>query len=93
MRARVYLVVLTIFVVFNKKIRKNPPTGSPIIDATKTLVIGAKEKGLDNAKPSALAAAGHLEKYAIVKEERYTDLYVSQIKNAVLACKVREGIY
>ncbi|KAL6245319.1 peptide transporter ptr2 [Rhinocladiella similis] len=83
----VFLVVLAIFVGFNNKIRKATPQGSPILDATRALIIGFKERSFDNAKPSSLQARERHHRYKFAREERYTDLYVEQVKNGLLACK------
>lgn len=82
------MVVLAIFVGFNNKIRKATPQGSPILDATRALIIGFKERSFDNAKPSSLQARERHHRYKFAREERYTDLYVEQVKNGLLACKV-----
>jgi POT family proton-dependent oligopeptide transporter len=83
------LVVLAVFLAFRSKINKMGPTGSPVVDAFKTVMVGIKEGSLDKAKPSALTEIGHLERHRFAGEPRYTDLYVSQIKSGLGACKVR----
>lgn len=82
------MVVLAVFVGFNHKIKKSRPQGSPILDATRVLMIGFKEKSFDKAKPSSLRARERLHRYKFAQEERYTDLYVEQVKSGLLACKV-----
>ena len=86
---RVFMIVLAIFVAFNKKVKKVPPQGSPLVDAAKTLAIGAREGSLEKAKPTSLQANGKLDKYAFASSPGYTDLYVAQVKSGLLACKVR----
>ena len=83
------MIVLTIFVVFSKKVNKLPPQGSPILDASNTIKIALREKSFDKAKPSALRESQRLEMYSFAQSEQYTDSYVEQVKTGLLACKVR----
>ena len=83
------MIVLTIFVVFSKKVNKLPPQGSPILDASNTIKIALREKSFDKAKPSALRESQRLEMYSFAQSEQYTDSYVEQVKTRLLACKVR----
>jgi hypothetical protein len=85
----VFLIVFAVFLAYSKKINKTGPTGSPVVDAFKTVVVGMKEGSLDKAKPSTLEEVGHLDRHKFASESRYTDLYVSQIKSGLGACKVR----
>jgi hypothetical protein len=50
----VFMLVLTVFVVFSKKVNKLPPQGSPILDASNAIKIALKEKSFEKAKPSVL---------------------------------------
>lgn len=84
----VFLIVLTIFITASKKINKSGPSGSPVLDAFRTIGISMKEGSLERAKPSALSQRGHLEKYELAHEARYTDSYVDAIKSGFGACKV-----
>ena len=85
----VFMLVLTVFVVFSKKVNKLPPQGSPILDASNTIKIALKEKSFEKAKPSILRDNHRLEMYAFAKSATYTDTYVEQVKSGLLACKVR----
>jgi hypothetical protein len=83
----VFAVVLIFFLVFSKHLVKVPPMGSPIVDATRTLMIVVKEKSFAAASPTVLRANGRLEKYKFATDERYTDSYVADIYSGVMACK------
>lgn len=83
------MLVLTVFVVFSKKVNKLPPQGSPILDASNTIKIALKEKSFEKAKPSVLRDNQRLEMYAFAQSASYTDTYVEQVKSGLLACKVR----
>jgi POT family proton-dependent oligopeptide transporter len=85
--ASVFALVLIFFLVFSKHLVKVPPMGSPIVDATRTLMIVVKEKSFAAAAPTALRAKGRLEKYKFATDERYTDSYVADIYSGVMACK------
>jgi POT family proton-dependent oligopeptide transporter len=85
----VFMLVLTIFVVFSKKVNKLPPQGSPILDASNTIKIALREKSFEKAKPSVLRENQRLEMYAFAQSTNYTDTYVEQVKSGLLACKVR----
>lgn len=82
------MIVLTIFVVFSKKVNKLPPQGSPILDASNTIKIALRERSFDNAKPSVLRENQRLEMYSFAQSDQYTDSYVEQVKTGLLACKV-----
>lgn len=84
----VFMLVLTVFVVFSKKVNKLPPQGSPILDASNTIKIALKEKSFEKAKPSILRDNQRLEMYAFAQSAIYTDTYVEQVKSGLLACKV-----
>jgi POT family proton-dependent oligopeptide transporter len=77
---------------FQRDINKTGPTSSPVVDAFRTVMVGMKEGGLDKAKPSALEEVGHLERHEVASKPRYTDLYVSQIKSGLGACKGRDWV-
>jgi POT family proton-dependent oligopeptide transporter len=83
----VFALVLVIFLVFSKRLVKVPPMGSPIVDATRTLMIVIKEKSFTAASPTTLRAKGRLGKYKFATDERYTDSYVADIRSGVMACK------
>ena len=51
-------------------------------------MIVIREKGFENAKPSALEEKGRLDRYSFARKGRYTDLYVDEIHSGVTACKV-----
>jgi hypothetical protein len=82
------MLVLTVFVVFSKKVNKLPPQGSPILDASNAIKIALKEKSFEKAKPSVLRENQRLELYAFAQSDSYTDTYVEQVKSGLLACKV-----
>ncbi|KAJ5660844.1 Major facilitator superfamily domain general substrate transporter [Penicillium longicatenatum] len=67
-----------VFLSGQKRYVKVPPQGSAIIDACKVLNI-VRQEDFDNAKPSALEAAGRLSKYPFASSPRYTDQYVSDM--------------
>jgi POT family proton-dependent oligopeptide transporter len=78
----------------SKKYVKVPPQSSAIVDAIKTTTIAVREKGFQNAKPSALAEAHKDDKYKFSRETRYTDNYVEDVRRGVKSCKVRlETLY
>ena len=83
----VFLITLAIFIAGSGKLVKVPASGSPILDASKTVSIAIRERGFAKATPSALQASGRLEKYSFAQNEQYTDSYVEDIKKAVKACK------
>ena len=83
------MLVLTVFVVFSKKVNKLPPQGSPILDASNTIKIALKEKSFEKAKPSVLRENQRLGIYTFAQSAKYTDTYVEQVKSGLLACKVR----
>lgn len=84
----VFTLVLTVFVVFSKKVNKLPPQGSPILDASNTIKIALKEKSFEKAKPSVLRHNQRLGLYTFAQSASYTDTYVEQVKSGLLACKV-----
>jgi POT family proton-dependent oligopeptide transporter len=83
----VFIVVLAFFLIFSKHLVKVPPMGSPIVDATRTLMIVFREKSFAAASPTTLRAKGRLEKYKFATSERYTDSYVADIRSGMMACK------
>jgi POT family proton-dependent oligopeptide transporter len=83
----VFAFVLVIFLVFSKRLIKVPPMGSPIVDATRTLMIVIKEKSFAAASSTTLRAKRRLKKYKLATDERYTDSYVADIHSGVMACK------
>jgi hypothetical protein len=85
----VFMIILTVFVVFSKKVNKLDPQGSPIFDASNTIKIALKEKSFEKAKPSVLRENQRLEMYTFAQSTNYTDAYVEQVKSGLLACKVR----
>ncbi|KAH8901114.1 POT family protein [Thozetella sp. PMI_491] len=82
-----YLTALTIVVVLNKKIHRVAPKGSPIVEASKTAWVGLREGGLDKATPSSLQARDRLRIHTVTANEWYTDEYVGQVKEGLVACK------
>lgn len=61
---------------------KKPPTGSVIPNAFKIVVISVKNKfNMDRAKPSVRQEQG-------LSEVGWSDLFVDEVKRALLACKV-----
>ncbi|KXJ87923.1 POT family protein [Microdochium bolleyi] len=84
----VFLMSLGFFLAFSKKMTTSPPQGSAVVDAVRTTAIAIRERGFDNAKPSALTARGRLGEHTFARSnERYTDTYVSDIRSGVGACK------
>lgn len=82
-----FIATFVVFIVGHRRLVKVPATGSPIVEASRTITIAVKERGFANATPSALAASHRREKYKFARQEGYTDLYVAGIKSAVGACK------
>jgi POT family proton-dependent oligopeptide transporter len=82
------MIILTVFVVFSKKVNKLDPQGSPILDASNTIKIALKEKSFEKAKPSVLRDNHRLEMYKFAQSVNYTDTYVEQVKSGLLACKL-----
>jgi POT family proton-dependent oligopeptide transporter len=82
------MIILTVFVVFGKKVNKLDPQGSPILDASNTIKIALKERSFEKAKPSVLRENQRLEMYTFAQSTIYTDTYVEQVKSGLLACKV-----
>lgn len=58
------------------------------MDAFRVTSIAIKEKGFDNATPSALRESGHESKYAIAREAKYSDEYVMDVMKGLNSCKV-----
>jgi POT family proton-dependent oligopeptide transporter len=79
---------VAIFLSGHKRYVKVPPQSSAILDAIKTTTIACREKGFQNAKPSALAEARKDDKYSFSRETRYTDAYVEDVQRGVKSCKV-----
>ncbi|GKT71189.1 peptide transporter PTR2-A [Colletotrichum tofieldiae] len=77
-----------VFISGQKKYVKVPPEGSAIIDALRVTRIAIKEKGFENATPSALRETGHDTLYAIASEARYTDGYVMDVMRGLKSCKM-----
>jgi POT family proton-dependent oligopeptide transporter len=77
-----------VFLSGHKKYVKVPPQSSAIVDAVKTTTIAVREKGFQNAKPSALAESNKGDRYKLSREERYTDTYVEDVRRGVKSCKV-----
>jgi POT family proton-dependent oligopeptide transporter len=84
----VFRLILTVFVVFSKKVNKLDPQGSPILNASNTIKIALKEKSFEKAKPSVLRENQRFEMYTFAQSAIYTDTYVEQVKSGLLACKV-----
>jgi POT family proton-dependent oligopeptide transporter len=83
------MVVISIIIFFNQKIVKIPAASeSPLKNAWATLMISLKQGGLEKAKPSYLVEHNRLEKYKFARTEKYTDLYVEEVKKGLKACKV-----
>lgn len=80
-----------VFLSGQKRYVKVPPQGSAIIDACKVLAIVRQEKHFENAKPSALEAAGRLSKYPFASSPRYTDQYVSDVRRGFRSCRVSQS--
>lgn len=68
-----------------------PPEGSAIVDALRVTNIAIKEKGFENATPSALRESGNDSKYAIAREAKYTDAYVRDVMRGLKSCKVSKS--
>ncbi|KAF4780903.1 putative POT family protein [Colletotrichum scovillei] len=77
-----------IFISGQKKYVKVPPEGSAIIDALQVTRIAIKERGFNNATPSALRESGRDGNYAIASETRYTDGYVMDVMRGLKSCKM-----
>ncbi|OHW98012.1 POT family protein [Colletotrichum incanum] len=77
-----------VFFSGQKKYVKVPPEGSAIIDALRVTRIAIKEKGFENATPSALRENGHDTHYIIASEARYTDEYVMDVMRGLKSCKM-----
>ncbi|KAK2049495.1 POT family protein [Colletotrichum somersetense] len=77
-----------VFISGRKKYVRVPPEGSAIIDALRVTRIAIKEKGFENATPSALRQSGRDANYAIVNEARYTDRYVMDVMRGLKSCKM-----
>ncbi|KAJ0270205.1 hypothetical protein COL940_011865, partial [Colletotrichum noveboracense] len=73
------LISSAVFISGQKKYVKVPPEGSAIVDAFRVTSIAIKEKGFENATPSALRESGHESKYVIAREAKYTDEYVMDV--------------
>lgn len=82
------LISAAVFISGRNKYIRVPPVGSAILDACRTTSIAIKEKGFNNARPSALRATGHNEKYPLASQERYTDEYVGDVQRGLKSCKV-----
>ncbi|EAT83815.2 hypothetical protein SNOG_08647 [Parastagonospora nodorum SN15] len=82
------IISLAVFLTGSKKYIKVPPQSSAIVDAIKTTTIAVREKGFQNAKPSALAESRRDDKYKFSRETRYTDTYVEDVRRGVKSCKI-----
>ncbi|KAH6696926.1 POT family protein [Plectosphaerella plurivora] len=82
------LLSMAVFLSGRNKYVKVPPQGSAILDAFRVASIAFKEKGFENAMPSALAESGRRDQYAIAREARYTDAYVVDVKRGLKSCKM-----
>ncbi|KAF4918709.1 putative peptide transporter ptr2 [Colletotrichum viniferum] len=83
------LISAAVFISGQKKYVKVPPEGSAIVDAFRVTSIAIKEKGFENATPSALRESGHESKYVIAREAKYTDEYVMDVMRGLNSCKAR----
>ncbi|KAL0933971.1 peptide transporter ptr2-like protein 1 [Colletotrichum truncatum] len=77
-----------VFISGQKKYLKVPPEGSAIVDACRVTNIAIKERGFKNATPSALRVSGHLERYPVAQEPKYTDEYVMDVMRGLNSCKM-----
>ncbi|TQN64063.1 putative peptide transporter ptr2, partial [Colletotrichum shisoi] len=82
------LISAAVFLSGQKKYVKVPPEGSAIVDALRVARIAAREKGFENATPSALREAGRDGGYAVVGEAWYTDGYVVDVMRGLKNCKM-----
>ncbi|KAE9567135.1 hypothetical protein CGMCC3_g16730 [Colletotrichum fructicola] len=82
------LISAAVFISGQKKYVKVPPEGSAIVDAFRVTSIAIKEKGFENATPSALRESGHESNYAIAREAKYTDEYVMDVMRGLNSCKM-----
>ncbi|KAK8856751.1 Major facilitator superfamily domain general substrate transporter [Apiospora arundinis] len=82
------IISTTIFLLGQKKYTKIPPQGSPLLDAARVTAAAWREKGFENAKPSALQANGKLAAYPFASEARYTDSYVAEVQRGLRSCKM-----
>ncbi|GJD01136.1 POT family protein [Colletotrichum higginsianum] len=81
------LISAAVFLSGQKKYVKVPPEGSAIVDALRVARIAMREKGFENATPSALREAGRDGNYAVVGEAWYTDGYVVDVMRGLKSCK------
>lgn len=86
--ASAILISAAVFLSGQKKYVKVPPEGSAIVDALRVARIAMREKGFENATPSALREAGRDGNYAVVGEAWYTDGYVVDVMRGLKSCKV-----
>ncbi|KAJ5975430.1 Major facilitator superfamily domain general substrate transporter [Penicillium waksmanii] len=77
-----------VFLSGQKRYVRVPPQGSAIIDACKVLNIVRQENHFEDAKPSALEAAGRLSKYPFASSPRYTDQYVTDVRRGFRSCRM-----
>ncbi|KAJ6441443.1 putative PTR2-Di-and tripeptide permease [Purpureocillium lavendulum] len=84
----IILISATVFFLGRNKYVRVPPMGSAILDACRTVSIAIKEKGFYNARPSMLLERGHVDKYPIAQQERYTDAYVGDVQRGLKSCKM-----
>jgi POT family proton-dependent oligopeptide transporter len=82
------MISMAVFLSGHKRYIKVPPQSSAIVDAIKTATIACRERGFQNAKPSALVEARKDDKYSFSREARYTDAYVEDVRRGVKSCKV-----
>lgn len=79
----VFFVGFAVLVSGRKTYVVRPPQGSIILQAFKVIWIGIKNNGrLDAAKPS------HQDEYGRRYQTPWSDLFVEEIKRALVACKV-----
>lgn len=77
-----FLVGITVLVLGKKKYVDRPPTGSVVANAFRAIGIMMRHRTLDAAKPSWLAEHG------ISKEVKWNDLFIEELKRALVGCKV-----
>ncbi|KAK8004013.1 transmembrane protein 32 [Apiospora arundinis] len=65
-----------------------PLMAPPLLDAARVTAAAWREKGFENAKPSALQANGKLAAYPFAREARYTDSYVAEVQRGLRSCKM-----
>ncbi|WQF86475.1 Putative proton-dependent oligopeptide transporter family, PTR2 family proton/oligopeptide symporter [Colletotrichum destructivum] len=82
------LISAAVFLSGQKKYVKVPPEGSAIVDALRVARIAMREKGFENATPSALRETGRDGNYAVVGETWYTDGYVVDVMRGLKSCKM-----